>query len=329
VDAFDDWDGRASGVICAFEFRDGVARTIPAPNLAPVRGGAWSWTHLRLGDVRAVALLRGIADLPADALELFVSGETRVQILEDEGWVFGILPDLERELSGRPVDPGRLIFAFDAGRLITARLHALSAIDDLRRAVQRGESLASPAEAIVELVELYVSRVESVLEELGQQLAAVEDYVLAQPQNPRESDLSGLRRKLARHRRELQGLRSALMRAHAGRRRGRRVAALAEELADLIASVEDVDHDAGVLQERGRLLHEEIDTLINSATNRNMRALTIVSTLLIPPTLVTGAFGMNVPGIPFEHTPGGFLLATGLCALAVGAALLLLKRVGM
>ena len=60
-----------------------------------------------------------------------------------------------------------------------------------------------------------------------------------------------------------------------------------------------------------------------------VRNTTIVSTLLIPPTLVTGAFGMNVPGIPFEHSPAGFIGAAALCAGVVAAALFLLRRFGM
>jgi zinc transporter len=326
----EDWDGPVSGVICAFQFAEGAGRPAPEPRLAAGQTpGEWSWTHLRLGDVRAVALVRAVEDLPAEALELFVGGETRLQLGEAEGWVFGILPDLERDFAGRTEGPGRLVFAFDRTRLVTGRLHTLSAVDDLRRAVQRGEAFASPAAAVVAHVELYVDRVENLLEEFGQQLASIEDYVLTQPKTPRDSELSGVRRAVARYRRELQGLRSALTRARLGRRQGRAVSALSEELADLIAAVEDVDHDAGVLQERGRLLHEEIDTLINSAMNRSMRALTIVSTLLIPPTLITGAFGMNVPGIPFEHSPGGFAIAAALCAAVVGAALFLLRRLGM
>ena len=327
---FDSWEGPASGVISSFRFSGGTARATREPELGALRAahGDWAWTYLRLSDVRALAMIRGIADLPPEALELFVTGETRVQIVEASGWVFGVLPDLERDLSGRPQDAGRLVFAFDAGRLVTARLHPLRAIDDLRHAVERGESFDTPAAAIVAYVAFYIDQIELLLEATGQQLAAVEDYVLTEPANPRDTELGPLRRNIARRRRELQGLRSALARAHAGRQ-GRRVAALADELADLIASVEDVDRDAGVLQERGRLLHEEIDTQINNATNRSMRALTIISTLLIPPTLVTGAFGMNVPGIPFEHSPGGFAVAVALCAVVVGAAMMILRRMGM
>jgi zinc transporter len=317
-------------VICSFRFSGGAARRVGEPEvgLSDEAPDEWSWTHLRLGDVRAQAMIRTTPGLPPEAVELFDTRETRVQVAEDAGWVFGVLPDLERDLSGRPQDAGRLVFAFDATRLVTARLHPLRAVDDLRRAVERGEAFATPAAAIAACMTFYVDQVELLIEATGQQLAAVEDYVLNEPSNPRETELGPLRRDIARRRRELQGLRSALTRAHAGRQ-GRRIAPLGEDLADLIAAVEDVDRDAGVLQERGRLLHEEIDTQINNATNRSMRALTIISTLLIPPTLVTGAFGMNVPGIPFEHSPGGFAVATALCATVVFGAMLILKRMGM
>lgn len=330
MDGVEAWEGPASGVIYNFRFSNGAGRAHREADLrpAPAAPGEWAWTHLRLGDVRALAMIRNIPDLPAEALELFLTDETRVQIAEEAGWVFGVLPDLERDLSGRPQEAGRLVFAFDAARLVTARLHPLLAVDDLRRAVERGETFEAPAAAIAACMAFYVDQVELLLDGVGQQLAAVEDYVLTEPANPRDTELGPLRRDIARRRRELQGLRSALARAHAGRQ-GRRVAALSDDLADLIASLEDVDRDAGVLQERGRLLHEEIDTQINNATNRSMRALTIISTLLIPPTLVTGAFGMNVPGIPFEHSPSGFVVATALCAAVVAGALFLLRRLGM
>jgi zinc transporter len=323
------WDGAPAGVICSLRFSGGVARTAESPHLAPDdEPGAWWWTHLALGDVRSLTLLRAVPDLPRQALELFTGLETRVQITGAGGWVSGVLPDMERDLSGHAQGPGRLVFAFDGGRLITGRLHPLLVVDDLRRRAELGAALAAPPAAIIAYVDLYVDRLEAELEEFDLQLAAIEDYVLTEPQTPRDTGLAGVRRRVARGRRELQGLRTALARAYAGRQ-GRRVESLHEALADLIAAIDDVDRDAGVLQDRGRLLHEEIDTLINAATNRSMRALTIVSTLLIPPTLISGAFGMNVPGIPFEHSTNGFAVATAICALCVGVAFLVLRRLGM
>jgi zinc transporter len=107
------------------------------------------------------------------------------------------------------------------------------------------------------------------------------------------------------------------------------VAALAEWLPDLVAAAEDLDREAVGLQERARLLHEEVDTLITSATNRAMRTLTVISTLLIPPTLITGAFGMNVGGIPWANSPAGFGAAALVCIAVVAGLLWMLRRMDM
>jgi zinc transporter len=319
-------EGPPGGVICAFEFRDGVGAAVELPDDAhPAHGIGWTWLHLRLADVRARALLQRAPGLPPKALQLFLANEDRVQIEQAGDWVFGVLPDYERDLGGQSLDEGRLCFAYDARRLITGRFHALSAVDDLRLAVSAGEHLESPARAMARLAQLYTVRTETLLDRHGDELARIEDYVLTAPAAPGESSLTPIRRRLARHRRELQTLRSVLSRALAGRR-GRRIEPLDESIGDVVAWLEDVDHEAAALQERARLIHEEIDTLINAATNRSMRTLTVISTLLIPPTLIVGAFGMNVPGIPWEHSPAGFWTASGLCAIVVVGAVWMLRR---
>jgi zinc transporter len=57
-----------------------------------------------------------------------------------------------------------------------------------------------------------------------------------------------------------------------------------------------------------------------------MRALTVFSTLLIPPTLIVGALGMNLEGVPFAHDPVGFAKAAAMCLAIVAGAYVLLRR---
>ncbi len=325
--AGEDW-GSPSALGWALRFAAGRGAPIDEAALAKLGTREWTWAHYRLGDVRAQAMLKARDDLPAAAHAIFDLKEDRIHLYLEDGWVFGVLPDLERDLSGAPQREARLVFAFKGRRLMTGRLHALKAVDDIRWRAEQGLELAEPAAAIVKIVEDYADLVEGLLDDLAAKLSSIEDYVLTEPQDPRQSGLSDTRRRLARYRRELQGLRSALVRGLGGRQ-APRIDALAEWLPDLISIVEDVDREAASLQERGRLLHEEIDTLINAATNRNMRILAVISTLLVPPTLITGAFGMNVPGLPWHDAPAGFALATGVCVAAVLGALWLLRRLQM
>jgi zinc transporter len=156
-------------------------------------------------------------------------------------------------------------------------------------------------------------------------LDSIEDHMLDAAAELESVRLGPLRREVSRNHREFLALRSALHRAMSPRE-AHRVAGLAEQLPRLAQEVEDLDRENVSLQERARLLHEEIDSKITGATNRSMRALTIISTMLIPPTLIVGAFGMNVGGIPFGASHAGFIAASVLCLAVVAGAWWLLKR---
>src|SRR5262249_59646999 len=84
--------------------------------------------------------------------------------------------------------------------------------------------------------------------------------------------------------------------------------------------------DIELCGERPRLLQEEIAGRLGEATNRNLFFLSIVTATLLPVTLITGIFGMNVGGLPFLNDPGGFGWVTGIMIAAVIVVLLLLRR---
>lgn len=62
------------------------------------------------------------------------------------------------------------------------------------------------------------------------------------------------------------------------------------------------------------------------ATNRNLEVLSIVTTALLPITLVTGVFGMNVGGLPGVNDPHGFRWVMALIVSAIVAVLVWLVR---
>jgi zinc transporter len=320
-------EDQTSGMLWAFRFREGQAVPLTTPEAPDLAKGEWTWAHFPLGDRRARDTL-GSGLLPPEIHEFLEAREERVQFHGRGAWTWGMLPDLERDLAGMSLDPGRLFFAMDEQQLVTARLHALRVVDDVRRQCEQDLRLDSPVQAVAALIEHYTEVVEERLEALAERLDAVEDQVLGAPDELDGRQLGPFRRELAQHRREIQSLRSAMVRGRGGRG-SRQANPLGADLAPLLGFIEDLDSEAAGLQERARLLHEEIDTLITSATNRSMRALTIISTLLIPPTLIVGAFGMNLGGIPFSHSNAGFAWAAVVCLATVAGAVLLLRRLRM
>lgn len=59
---------------------------------------------------------------------------------------------------------------------------------------------------------------------------------------------------------------------------------------------------------------------------RSSLDLTIVATVFLPLTFITGLLGMNVAGIPDSHDPWGFWIVTGLSIPVALLAWLLLRR---
>jgi zinc transporter len=58
-----------------------------------------------------------------------------------------------------------------------------------------------------------------------------------------------------------------------------------------------------------------------------LTVLAISSALLLPPTFITGVFGMNVAGLPFQENAYGFWVACGLMAASVIGMLVVLRRI--
>lgn len=78
--------------------------------------------------------------------------------------------------------------------------------------------------------------------------------------------------------------------------------------------------DMAGLQERIKLLQEEIVARIGERTNRSVFVLTAVTVLALPINLTSGLFGMNVGGVPFSQNPEGFWIVVALVALVTAIA---------
>ena len=102
-----------------------------------------------------------------------------------------------------------------------------------------------------------------------------------------------------------------------------------DDLQDLRQSSEEfsaVLTDMASLQERIKLLQEEIAAMINERNSRSLYTLTVFTVVALPINLIAGLFGMNVAGIPLAEHPHGFWMVVALILVISGAALWRLLR---
>jgi Mg2+ and Co2+ transporter CorA len=162
-------------------------------------------------------------------------------------------------------------------------------------------------------------------QEIAGQLDQIEDRVLSDSLRDESAALLRLRRGISRQERPVQAAHSVLSQLE--QNRAESVLQAYRNLGSRVRQRVDAFHaDLHLQAERARLLQEELAPQLATATNRNLFALTVVTTVLLPPAFVTGYFGMNTKGLPFGDSDYGMVYATILCLLAAGVVYLLIRR---
>jgi zinc transporter len=69
--------------------------------------------------------------------------------------------------------------------------------------------------------------------------------------------------------------------------------------------------------------------MMTEETNRHLHVLSILTTLLLPPTLIAGVFGMNTKGLPFSDDENGFVWAMTLVVVSSVAVYAVMRRIGI
>ena len=316
--------GDDNGLICAFQISP-LAPCGPEV-LDPQAPARPAWLHFNLSNTRARRWLDESSGLPAAARELLRSTDRRVHTEVLPEGLMMVLGDLDHDFHGDAEEFHTLFIYVDADRMITARRHALETTDQLRRELLAGGlELKSPINLFEHLVEGLAQTFASVITRLGDAVDDCEERILAGQFHHQGEALGRMRRSLARLRRHLNANRAAL--APLPRRLPDRYTP--EQKQDLRQAIERLDavgQDLELVQERARLVQEEIAGRLTEATNRNLFLLSIVTTTLLPITLITGIFGMNVGGLPWLSHPHGFWWVIVVMLLAVVVTLILLRR---
>jgi zinc transporter len=97
-----------------------------------------------------------------------------------------------------------------------------------------------------------------------------------------------------------------------------------QDLRRAIEHLNAVFLDLEAIQDRARLLQDEIAARIANATNRNLYVVSLLTAVFLPITLISGIFGMNVGGLPWETQSTGFIWVIGVMLLTIMISLGLL-----
>ena len=308
----------------------GLATMLGADTIEAALAGrdGWVWLHFNLADGRARDWIEQYAPLPEAAREVLLESDDHLRLSAEDDALIGVFADFRRELDRDTRDLTRLKFALYGRMLVTGRRQALQSVDEVRRALTQGQRFESGEALLERIFENFVDQVAAVNREQAGKLEIIEDRVVEDRVDPDDLRVGPIRRTALRLGRQVGALRihfSALV-DNPERDLPDDVFAMTERVALRLASVA---RDIEAIQERARIVQEEVSAKTADHMNRQLSTLSVLTALFLPATLVTGLFGMNTHGLPFSASEHGFWLAAVVGAMGSGAVYLVLRRMGI
>jgi zinc transporter len=264
------------------------------------------WLHFDLTKAATEKWMRENLALPEAFFEALAIGSRSTRIEDVSDNLVAVMNDVAFEFTFDPSEMSSLWVNVNQRSLVSARTHPLSSVDKMRMAVKNGVCFNSSMALLIYLFRVQEDLLVKIMRDATTQVDTIEDKLLIGELNTKRADLGRLRRVLVRLQRLLAPEPTALFRLL--HQPPQWIAEI--DLDELRQSTEEfslVIRDLSALQERIKLLQEEMAAQISEQTNRSLFTLTIVTVLALPINIIAGLFGMNVGGVPLAENPLGFL----------------------
>jgi magnesium transporter len=178
--------------------------------------------------------------------------------------------------------------------------------------------------AIEEIISSYYPMIDNINSKLEQ----IEDHVILQ-QQPTKSQLSDIlliRRKLS----FLENTLTMITTAFADIINGVVLTKLSKDSLRNIRSLNDrvtyLKNNVENMYQRVINLREAYNSSLNANLNETIRTLTVIATIILPLTLITGIYGMNFDVMPELHSPFGYYYSLLLMVGVAGGMLIYFKN---
>lgn len=289
---------------------------------------AWTWRSYVISDIRARHAIAAEAALPDAVRQAFLSGGSASHIDFEDGWLYGDMPDFRHDYSSEARGLGHFRFALNDRMLIGARKQPLDSVERVRKQVEaRSRPFISPAELVEAVIGQSFNGMALEIAGLVDMVDGIEDRIVSDTWHNERQALVDARRKLVVIHRQMATL-ATLFRHLEDAHRPDLAPAVADMLARLSHRSDTLNHDGEQVQARARLLQDELMAKLTAQSNQLLYVLSTMTAVLLPMTIVSGLFGMNVGGIPLGESPAGFWVVSAAALGMAALVYLVVRRLG-
>src|SRR5919205_131517 len=293
-----------------------VAR--PEPRLAELQTGGLTWIHLDTPTAEEANMLAERFGWHPLDIEDVLSKRQRPKIDEypEDGYLFGVLHFPVYDKAIQRLNAGELDFFLGPDYLVTLPAVELLPVTRLFRRCEEDEELRDQLFSkgsgylLYHVLDDLFDYCFPILDKIGHKLDSIEDDMFEGRAEDVVRDISNVKQEIISYRKIIKPERSTLrvLERHVERFLPEQLELYFDDIVDAAERIWDLlDNYKEVVE----ALEQTNESVISHRQNDVLRILTVFSVVLLPLTLISGIFGMNVL-FPGEHTREAFWIIAGL-----------------
>ena len=303
----------------------GVGRDLSTEEMAKAidRPGGLLWVDLESPDAaEARSILDGVFRFHHLAVDDCLNRHIDTPKIDDYGgYLFIIAQGIRFHARSERLETTELDLFLGPNYVVSFHSHRLAAVDDVRRRAGEDGPLAGRGADFLAhaLLDALVDQFQPVVEEMDQQVEGLEEEVLANPQQRVLQDILLFKRKAQRLRRTLLPQRDMVNRFARGEFPQLVGADMHMYFRDVYDHVVRVEETVESLRDVADSVLNAYLSSVNNRMNEVMKVLSVVATIILPLTLISGIYGTNFENIPELGWQWGYFGMLGaMAAIALG-----------
>jgi zinc transporter len=265
------------------------------------------WVHLNYTDQEAQRWLHQESGLSGIVIEALLSEESRPRVNDIDDGLLISLRGINQNPGSEPEDMVSVRIWIDKDKVISTGKRRLLSVEDLSHDISQGKGPRNAGEFLVEISERLLAQMSSVIEEVEDDVDRLEEEVLLSESQGLRVRLGSVRRQVIELRRYIAPQRDAMATIQM-----KKPPWLDEddkmrlrEVSDHITRfVENLDS----VRDRAAITHEELVGRLSDSINERIYLLSLMATIFLPLTFLTGLLGINIAGIPGAQDKNAFLI---------------------
>ena len=272
------------------------------------------WVHLNFTVPQAQQWITEESQLEDVVGDVLLADESRPRVTGFDDGLLVALRGVNLNPGADPEDMVSLRIWAEKNRIITTRRRKLLSVEDLCSAIEKNKGPRTSGEFLEDISDRLMSRMGSVIGDLEDKVAELEEAVLTKESHQLRPLLASIRRDAISLRRYIAPQREAISRLQS-----EKLSLLTDEdrvrLREIYDRLTRYLEDLDAARERAAVTQEELVSRLSEQMDNRMYVLSIVAAIFLPLGFLTGLLGINVGGIPGSEYKAAFAI---FCLLLVG-----------